>query len=84
MAIKTRVRLIFERYVVRCGFKIGHQKGDMCSKEIGLCAKNILIISVAVINMIEGGPRVEEFTTNHLRDCVPNPEEYTSVQNFPV
>jgi hypothetical protein len=33
--------LIFEWYVVMCGFKNGHQK-YMCLKEIGLCAQHML------------------------------------------
>ena len=45
---------IVEWYVVRCKSKIWHQK-DMCSKEIGLCAQNMLTIVAPVMNMICGG-----------------------------
>ena len=34
--------------MVWCGSKDGHQK-DMCLKEIGLCAKNIIIIPCSII-----------------------------------
>ena len=34
---------IYEWYVVRCGSKNGHQN-DMCLKEIGLHAQNMLTI----------------------------------------
>jgi hypothetical protein len=39
--------------MVRCGSKNGHQK-DMCFKEIGWRAKNILIIPASIVNMIGG------------------------------
>ena len=42
---------IFESYVVRIGFKDGYSK-DMCSKEIGLHAHNILTILDSTINVI--------------------------------
>ena len=41
----------FEWYMVRCGSKNGHQK-DMCFKEIGLRAENILIILASIVNII--------------------------------
>ena len=53
MAIKRRP--IFEWYVISCGFKIGNQKGDMCSQGIGLCAQNMLAIVGSIVDMI-GGP----------------------------
>ena len=44
---------MFEWCVVRCGSKNGHQK-DMCSKEIGLHAQNLLTIQGSIFNMVEG------------------------------
>ena len=45
---------IVEWYVIRYEPKIGHQK-DMCSKQIGLCAQNMLTIIAPIMNMIGGG-----------------------------
>ena len=46
---------IYAQYVLRCGFKNGHQKGNMCLREIGLCAQNKLIVLGAMVNMNSGG-----------------------------
>ena len=42
---------IFEWCVVRCGSKNGYQK-DMCLKEIGLHAQNMIIILDSIVNVI--------------------------------
>ena len=39
--------------MVRCGLKNIYQK-DMCLKEIGLHAQNIVIILGSIVNIIEG------------------------------
>ena len=39
--------------MVRCGSKNGHQK-DMCLKEIGLRAQNMLTILGSIVNIIGG------------------------------
>ena len=44
---------IFEWYVVWCGYKNEYQK-DMCLKEIGLYAQNMITILSLTINMIGG------------------------------
>ena len=46
--------LVFEWYVVWCASNNGHLK-EMCLKEIGSRAQNILIIFSLIINMIEEG-----------------------------
>ena len=43
--------LIFE--LVRCGSKYGHQN-NICSKDIGLCAQNLLTILGSFVNIIGG------------------------------
>ena len=42
---------IFEGYVIGCGFKDGHWQ-DMCWKEIGLHAQNMLTIIGSIVNVI--------------------------------
>ena len=44
---------IFEWYVVWCGYKNEYKK-DMCLKEIGLHAQNMITILSFTINMIGG------------------------------
>ena len=44
---------IFEWYVVRCDFENGFQK-DICLKEIGLCAQNMLTFLGSIVNIIDG------------------------------
>ena len=44
---------IFEWYVNRCGSKNMHQK-DMCSKEIGLLAQDMIVILSLIINIFGG------------------------------
>ena len=44
---------IFEWWVVRCRIKNEHQK-DMCLKEIGLQAQNVLTILSSKVNTIGG------------------------------
>ena len=44
---------IFEWYVVRCGSKNGQQI-YICSKQIGLCAQNMLTVLGSIVNMIAG------------------------------
>ena len=44
--------LIFEWYVIRCGFKNGHQK-DMCFKELGLCVQNMPTVLNSTVNIVE-------------------------------
>ena len=44
---------VFE-WLIRCGSKNRHQK-DMCLKEIGLQAQNMLTILGSIANMIGGG-----------------------------
>ena len=44
---------LFEWYVVRCSSKNGDQK-DMCLKEIGLHAQNMITILGSIVN-ISGG-----------------------------
>ena len=46
---------IFEWCVVGCGSKNGYQK-NMCLKEIGLHAQNLLTILGSIINIIGGLP----------------------------
>jgi hypothetical protein len=43
----------FEWWVVRFRIKNGHQK-EMCSKEIGLQAQNVLTILSSIVNTIGG------------------------------
>ena len=43
--------LNIEWHVVRCGYKIWHQK-HMCLREIALCAQNMLIILGSIVNII--------------------------------
>ena len=38
-------------YMVRCGSKNGHQK-DICLKQIGLCAQNMVTVLGSIDNMI--------------------------------
>jgi hypothetical protein len=48
---------IFEWFVVRCASWNGRHK-DICLKEIGLCAHNMLTIMGSIINIIGGGTYV--------------------------
>ena len=41
---------VFEWYVGRCGSKNGYQE-DICLKEIGLCAKNMINIIGSTLNI---------------------------------
>ena len=43
---------LFEWYVVRCGFKNGYPN-DMCSKEIGQRAQNMITILGSIVNTIK-------------------------------
>jgi hypothetical protein len=45
--------LIFEWYVVRCGSENGQQK-YICSKQIGLCAQDMLAVLGSIGNVIAG------------------------------
>jgi len=42
-------------YVVRCGYKSGHQKTQFVFKKIRLCAHNMVTIPSSLVNMIGGG-----------------------------
>jgi hypothetical protein len=54
---------ILEWYVVKCGFKNGHQR-DMCLKEIqGLHAQNMIIILRSIVNMIGQCPNPKSQVT---------------------
>ena len=44
---------IFQWCVIRCGSKNGHPI-DTCSKEIGLCAPNMLTILDSIVKMLQG------------------------------
>ena len=44
---------MFERYVVRCGFKTWHREGIMYFQEIGPGAQYILTILGSIVNLIE-------------------------------
>ena len=49
-------RMYFEWYVVGCGSKNGYQK-DVCLKEIGLRAQNMITILGSIVDVI-GGTRM--------------------------
>jgi hypothetical protein len=56
--------LIFESYVIWWGTKNGYHK-DMCSKDIGLRAQKMMIILDALVNIINLGAHMTQFTNQH-------------------
>ena len=53
LSIATIWTPLFERYMIRCQSKNGHQK-DKCLKETGLHVQYMLIILGSMVNMITG------------------------------
>ena len=62
---------MFDLYVVRCGSKNRHQK-DMCSKENGLCAQNMLTILHFIVNIIGVGDLYDHIKSMRIFTMIMN------------